>query len=294
MISYGLAKVIPSQFPPPRLDRLVETYGASSPMGILWAFMGTSVAYSIFTGAAELLGGLLLIPRRTALLGALVSIGVMSNVVALNFFYDVPVKLFSLHLLLMAVFVAAPDARRLVDFFVLHPVEPLFQTRRTHVGALVLRTLLLIAFVYIAGKQSLGYIQQTGSAAGRSPLRGVWNVDVLEIDGVPRPPLVTDVSRWRRFVFDVPGFASIFLMSDERVRYTAQLDEKTKSMAFTNRDDPKDKFGLICLRPDAKTLQLDGTVAGRKMHAVCKLADEKQFLLTTRGFHWINERPFNR
>jgi hypothetical protein len=294
MLQYGIAKVIPTQFPPPPLDRLVQTYGDSSPMGILWTFMGTSAAYTIFTGAAEMLGGLLLIARRTSLLGALVSIGVLSNIVALNFFYDVPVKLYSLHLLLMAVFVAAPDARKLLDFFILRPPEPLFRTRALHITSLVLRTVVVATIVYLAAQTAFGYIREMRNVALRSPLRGVWNVDVLDVDSASRPPLVTDAARWRRFVFDYQGRMSIFLMSDERVRYTVDLDPKKKSIRFTSRYDPNDKFALTYLRPDGSTLQLDGMVAGRKIHALCKLEDEKQFLLMNRGFHWINERPFNR
>ena len=137
MIFYGAIKVIPSQFPPPTLERLVQTYGSSSPMGLLWTFMGTSPAYTIFTGAMELLGGLLLTARRTMLLGALVTVGVLSNVVALNVFYDVPVKLYSANLLAMAIYLAVPDLRRLFDFFVLRraieprPDEPLLRPRRS-------------------------------------------------------------------------------------------------------------------------------------------------------------------
>jgi len=294
MFTYGFAKVIPSQFPPPGLDRLVGTYGASSPMGVLWTFMGTSAGYSIFTGAAELLGGILLIPRRTTLLGALVSIGVLSNVVALNFFYDVPVKLYSAHLLLMAMFVAAPGVPHLFGFFLRIPTEPLFTKRWAHIGALVFRSLIVGMFVYIGVTQSLRYVRQTGTVASRSPLRGVWNVDELVVDGTPRPPLVTDLTRWRRFVFDVPVYNSIYLMNDSRVRYMVKVDEKKKVLDYTNRDEPKDKFLLTYARPDPKTLQLDGTVDGRKIHAVCHLADAKDFLLVNRGFHWINERPFNR
>lgn len=40
MIGYGAFKVIMSQFGPPTLDRLMQTYGESSPMGLLWTFMG--------------------------------------------------------------------------------------------------------------------------------------------------------------------------------------------------------------------------------------------------------------
>jgi len=50
---------------------------------------------------------------------------VMANVVVLNFAYDVPVKLFSIHLLVMATFVVAPSIKRLSDFFLFNKiVEP--------------------------------------------------------------------------------------------------------------------------------------------------------------------------
>ena len=44
----------------------------------------------------------------------------MLNIAALNFCYDVPVKLYSLHLILMALFLLIPDAVPLMRFFVLH------------------------------------------------------------------------------------------------------------------------------------------------------------------------------
>ena len=64
-------------------------------MGALWWFMGASIPYIIFAGAAEVLGGLLLVLRRTAALGALVAFAVMVNVMMLNYCYDAPVKLYS-------------------------------------------------------------------------------------------------------------------------------------------------------------------------------------------------------
>lgn len=39
------------------------------------------------------------------------------NVVVLNFSYDVPVKLYSSHLLALALFLAAPEFRRLANVF---------------------------------------------------------------------------------------------------------------------------------------------------------------------------------
>ncbi|HJX29607.1 MAG TPA: hypothetical protein VJ885_17020, partial [Thermoanaerobaculia bacterium] len=152
MIAYGAIKVIKGQFPDPSLDRLLQPYGQSSPMGLLWTFMGASAPYTIFSGFAELIPGLLLTLRRTALLGALMSIAVMTNVVLLNFCYDVPVKLFSSHLLLMGLFLVLPHAGRLADLFLFNrPVEPvvqkpLFQRKWVNRTAMGLATVLVLVY----------------------------------------------------------------------------------------------------------------------------------------------------
>lgn len=125
LIQYGSVKVFQSQFPPPSVHRLTETFGDASPMGLLWTFMGASAPYNTITGGVELLGGLLLFFRRTTLLGSLIAIVAMAQVCALNFCYDVPVKLHSLHLLGMAIFLAGEDASRLAAlFFFNRPVAP--------------------------------------------------------------------------------------------------------------------------------------------------------------------------
>ena len=119
LVFYGLAKVFWTQFPPPDGESLLRAYGDSSPMGLLWTFMGYSYGYNLFTGIVECLG-VLLFWRRTALLGALVAAATMTQVFVLNLCFDVPVKLYSLHLLLMAVWLTLPDLRRLADFFLFH------------------------------------------------------------------------------------------------------------------------------------------------------------------------------
>ncbi len=301
MISYGAFKVIPSQMPWPPVDRLLQPLGDSSPMGILWTFMGASAAYSVFTGAAEMLGGLLLVTRRTTLLGALVCIGVMSNVVLLNFSYDVPVKLYSSHLLFLAVFLAAPDLRRLTNALVLNrpaepsPDRPLFRRAWLNRGAVVLRTVLVGLFIW----QSLQNSSQnratyTQEALAKTPLHGIWDVDELTVDGQVRPPLVTDELRWNRVVFDVPGQMAIFHMNDFRDRYNVEVDAAKKTLAMTRRLDPGWKVTAAYNQPAPDRLALEGTFDGKKIRALLHRTQPPEFLLETRGFHWINEVPYNR
>lgn len=118
MIGYGLAKVYHSQFPFPSPAKLEQPYGDASPMGLLWTFMGFSGSYNVFTGLAETVPALLLFFRRTATLGAIALVVVMANVVALNFCYDVPVKIYSTELMLASLYIAGPRLRALFDVLV--------------------------------------------------------------------------------------------------------------------------------------------------------------------------------
>jgi hypothetical protein len=137
LLSYGFVKVIQIQFPAPSLETLLQPYGESTSMKLLWTFMGHSQTYNLFIGLAEVGAGLLLFFKRTRLLGALMSIAVMSNVVVLNFCYNVSVKLFSTHLLVTAVILLLPDVKRLVAFFILNkpvaavPSQPAYQSVRS-------------------------------------------------------------------------------------------------------------------------------------------------------------------
>ncbi|WP_221088751.1 hypothetical protein [Deinococcus aquaedulcis] len=113
---YGLSKFNFGQFGLLGTGQLTITYAESSPMGLLWRFMAASPGYQWLAGVAEVLPALLLLHRRTVTLGALIAAVTMANVLALNLFYDVPVKNFSAHLLLAALVLLVLDARRLRAF----------------------------------------------------------------------------------------------------------------------------------------------------------------------------------
>ena len=297
MIEYGGLKIVPSQFPPPSLDRLMQPFGDASPMGILWTFMGASAPYTIFAGFIEWLGGVLLLFRRTALLGALVSIGALTNVVMLNYCYDVPVKLFSSHLLAMAILLAAHDLRRLANLLVLNrpaPAAPdprLVQRRGLRNAALAFQWVAAVGFS--AFMINTGWHQLHDYTSTRSPLRGVWNVEELQVDGQAGPP-GAEALRWRRLIFDYPGTFAVQLTSDSRHRFRVKLDEARKTMALTKRDDPAWKSSLVYQRAAPDRLTLEGTFDGHRVRASLHRIEESTFLLITRGFHWVNEDPFNR
>jgi hypothetical protein len=155
LFTYAFAKIVPTQFHPLQSRQLAESYGQSSPMALLWNFMGFSTAYTIFSGCAELLPAVLLLFRRTALLGSITASAVMLNVVMLNFCYDVPVKLYSLNLLLLAMFLALPETHKLLRVFVLNRStapsnlhQPFFKQLWLRRAAIVLKIAILATFLF--------------------------------------------------------------------------------------------------------------------------------------------------
>ena len=295
MIGYGAFKVISSQFVSPSLERLMQSYGDSSPMGLLWTFMGASEPYTMFVGFAEMSAGILLFPRKTSTLGALMSIGVLSNVVALNFGYDVPVKLYSMHLLAMAIFLLIPDARRLANFFILNrPAEvvseqPLFRRPAWHRGALVVASLFLIAVVGTSLYQS--YDQRRFLMSMRSPLYGIWEVEEFSL-GQSTP--AATAQRWQRIIFDSSNRITVQTPTNPQERFGLQLDQEKRTLTLRKRDDPGWNTVLTYEQVSPEIITLAGALNGSELTARLRRSQERKFLLIDRGFHWINEVPFNR
>ena len=294
MIGYGAFKVIMSQFAPPTLDRLMQPIGDASPMGLLWTFMGAYEPYTLFVGFAEMISGILLFPRKTSTLGALMSVGVLSNVVALNFSYDVPVKLYSSHLLAMAIFVLLPDAHRLANFFILNrpaesmTVQPLFRRTAWHRSALVFASLFLIAVVGTSLYQS--YDQRQRFIVQRSPLYGIWEVEEFSLG----QQTTTSTQQWRRIVFDSPYRLVVQTVTNPNERFGLELDQEKRTLTLRKREDPRWNTVLTYEQVSPEIITLAGALNGSEMTARLRRSEERKFLLTDRGFHWINEFPFNR
>jgi hypothetical protein len=300
MFTYGAFKVIPLQMPFPYLNRLLEPYGHFSPMGVLWASIGASPAYEIFAGCAEMLGGTLLIFPRTTMLGTLICLADATQVFMLNMTYDVPVKLLSFHLILLSLFLLAPDAKRLANTFLLNrtaapsPERPLFRGARANRIALAVQVL---AGCFLIGANLYGSVsayKAYGAGRPKSPLYGIWDVQTFVLDGETRPPLLTDATRWRRIVFDFPEFATIHGMNEEPDSYRAKVDTSAKTIALAKFGNQTWKAAFSFERPDASHLILDGTMEGHRIHAECELLDRSKLMLVSRGFHWIQDYPFNR
>jgi uncharacterized membrane protein YphA (DoxX/SURF4 family) len=300
MVNYGMAKVIPLQMLYPSLTRLLQPFGTFSPMGVLWSSIGASPAYEIFAGCAEVVGGLLLIVPRTATFGALICLVDMIQVFMLNMTYDVPVKLFAFHLILLSCFLLASDFPRLVSVLFLNRATApstqaqLFGSVRANRIALTAQIILGLWLVGMNSYSAWGFWNTFGGGRAHSPLYGIWEVRRMATDGEPRPPLFTDSGRWRRAVFDFPNQMAFQRADDSFAYYGSSIRLTDGTLVLTKRGDKNGTASFTFQRPARDQLILDGRMDDHEVHMDLQLIDRKRFLLVGRGFHWIQEFPFNR
>src|SRR4029079_14929388 len=132
----------------------------------------------------------------------------------LNMTYDVPVKLFAFHLILMALFLLAPEMRRGMKAIL----------RRRPAGRVLGAAQIVLAIYYVGmhvyGDRRSWY--NSGGGAPKPALYGVWNVDRMYVDGVERAPLLTDWDRWRRVLVQTSSGLSFQRMDDTVAGYSAK------------------------------------------------------------------------
>ncbi len=302
ILYYGVAKVLHLQMPFPGGDRLLQSYGDSSPMGLVWTFMGYSPAYSLFTGLGEVVGGALLFFRRTTLAGALLLVAVMINVVTINFCFDVPVKIYSTQLLLSAVFLTLPAWPRLAAvLFSNREVTPAPEWRRPLArgvlrAALVVKVLLVGWLLYSRSVPQWRMAREREVSAAQVELAGLYEVRGFSRDGVEQPLLVTDAGQWRHL--SVNPFNIMIVRRMDRSAVYFRLHHPAGSPGVVELTSTQSKQAkpqkFTYTRPDADTLVLDGTLDGAMVSVRLRRINERDFLLVKRGFHWVNEYPFNR
>lgn len=124
-------------------------------------------------------------------------------------------------------------------------------------------------------------------------LYGIYEVEKFIKNGQSSLPLLTDTTRWRRLLIDYPKRVSVMGMDDRFIRYAAKTDTLKKQLILNTRKDTANKYTLAYERI-GKDLKLSGILQKDTLEIHLKHYPEEHFSLLNRGFHWINELPYNR
>lgn len=299
LISYGYAKIFYNQFGEPGLSTLLQPYGESSPMGIAWTFIGASKAYTMFSGIAEFIGGILLLFRRTSAIGALIGFAVMINVMMMNYCYDIPVKLYSTQLVIMAFVILYFKGYNLKHVLITHKAvdaptfRPLFTQKWLRVFRLVLKGSFILYFVVFDCYEQYATVEIMGPDAPKAPLYGIYKPTQL-IKNSDTLRLYSDSAEWKQLVIEYPGWAMYQQLNDRKHQMCFEVDTLSRFIITYDYNDTLNKSTLNYALLNDTTMQLSGIYKKDTINYTFGKVNLKSFTLINRGFHWINEYPYNR
>jgi uncharacterized membrane protein YphA (DoxX/SURF4 family) len=284
MLVYGFDKVFKSHFPFPSLEKLEQPFGQSSPQGLLWAFMGYSTTYTVYLGIIEVISGFLLFFRRTTTIGAILISAILLNVTILNFSYDVPVKLFALHLLAYAIILLSPYFRSIFNFFILQKEAKLPEQFRPDHPKLILnyripiKLIMIGAFTLLFMNFSIVNMRTDGDNAPKPPLYGIYKATGFSI----HPGRFIN-----KIIFD--SKYSILNYEGRDHYYDTKIDTISKIIYLQSNSNASEKLRL---NYELTNGSLTITENDSSVTAFKKI-NTQYYPLIRRKFHWVVEYPEN-
>lgn len=304
---YGIIKLFALQMIFPSLSQLATPLGELLPMRFSWLFIGYSETYQVFSGAAEVVVGLLLFYRRTATGGTLMAFAVFTNVMVMNFAYDIPVKLFSTHLVVMSLFLLAQEHQRIAAFFFFNQTaapsslyDRVFHKKWQRIIRIITKIGFVILIIILPFYFSYERKQSMKEIVDQKPIRsGVYDVADFVLNKDTIPAIIGDSARrWSQLIFQ-PGTTGSMLSADTlyrkmygRAYFGYFVDTAKQEMQFRWAGKQSDSlFTLKYNIPDSTTIALTGKIRNDSVYIRLKRTN-KQFRLAEKQFHWLSE--YNR
>lgn len=261
LLIYGFNKVFKWQFYLPEPNTLFTPIGQSYPDLLYWSTMGISREYSIFLGMLEVIAAILLLFKRSRVAGAVLAAGLLLNIVAVNFSFNISVKLHSAFLLWLSGLVLYQYAKPLAAFFSGDPggkmiFIPAVRQQKGCSWAKLCVVLFLFASTLSVYWKARNWNDDT---TARPPFHGAYNVVQFIRNNDTLPPLLTDEFRWRRVFVHRRNYLVVQWMNDEMEDYTFSSDT-TAHEWHLNRTDKDPGYTFAYVQPNDSTLFLSGIV----------------------------------
>lgn len=277
MLLYGLCKLFPLQFHMPGPRALTMKLGELEPWEVMWLFMGVSLPYTVFAGLAEILGGVMLMWRRTSLLGALILLVVMGNVALMDLCYDVDMKLYACHLVLAISVVLAPELPRLVRAVLARDASFRTSARWQTVARFTI-------FLLFAGQTIHWCWAATQEGSGTHPLHGIWTVQSAADSGTCPAP-----QSWHTVAIQRGSFTTI---DRDHTRKLYKLDAQQLDAAgvtLLDADTNQPVATLTATTKNQRELLLAGDFAGEPLQLALRRNEDTR--LMAHRFAWTHDLP---
>ena len=277
LFSYGFNKLSGSQFAFPSPIRMLQPYGDLNHWSVLWSFMGSSRFYSFFGGLLETTCGLLLLFRKTSTIGAILTLGVLGNVLMINIGYDVMVKIMLVNYLLMSFFLLAHNAKNLYKLFILHKsasfsiVPMVFQRVKKNRWIFIGLKLCLIFFIlYPLAKRE---IRNVSGKMKPKTMEGIYIVEEFNLFNQANSSFTTDTLRWKKMATRYDNEMAIQYANGSLKFYTYKMDTSAKTFILNDPRDKKIKSEFLFTKPLPKHYLFEGVLNADSVHILVRKFD---------------------
>lgn len=244
VIVYGFIKLFPLQAPLPSLSNLNTPYGDHSAWKLFSLSLGIVPSYESFLGLVELVGGLLLLHRKTATIATLILLPFLGNIFFSNLAYEGGEYVYSGLLITFALALFAFDAIRLFKLVSLEVAaspnrfHPAFTEQWQQYGRLGLKSAFVLVVVLFYGVSTYAAYRNRESirfpkTPGIPNTAGLYNVSEFRLRGKSLPYSKTDPVRWQDVVFET--WNTISIKSNRPVKLVTTNTEQIAS-AESDRD----------------------------------------------------------
>ncbi len=291
LFEYGFNKLFKYQFYLPEPNTLFTPIGGLSPDILYWSTMGTSYSYTVFMGLLEIISAILLLFKRTRLLGAIIAMGILINITMINFGFDISVKLYSCFLLFLSIVIISPDLKKLFVFFILNKQvitsewAPTINSKKRILFYSIFKSLIIglilfdTLFVYFVTNNF------NDDKAQRPFLHGAYNVKIFVKNNDTLAPLQTDKYRVKRIFIHREGYLIAQSMNDEMQDYKLRYEIINNKLILESYDSSKVILDYTYNKMDS-TLFLSGSVYNDSVKIYSKQIDLSKLPIFQQNFHW--------
>lgn len=286
---YGFNKIFKWQFYLPEPNTLFTPLGQTHQDLLFWSTIGSSYSYTVFSGVIEVIPAFMLLFKRTRLLGAIVTFGVMVNVVVINFSFDISVKVFSLFLLLLCVIIILPYAKPLTQLFIyqqkteLKLWQPTYTPRQNKIYIFTKAVLIVVLLFDILSPY---FIAQNfnDDAQQRPPLHGAYTTTLFIKNGDTLAPLLTDKKYIKRVFINRAGYFITQTMDDVMMDY--KLSYEAGNNLQLNNYYTNTSSSLFYTKITDSTLQYEGILDNDTILIKIQKINLQQLPLLQKEFNW--------
>ncbi|MVM35387.1 hypothetical protein GO755_35530 [Spirosoma sp. HMF4905] len=230
---YGAAKILKTQFQPP--NYVLETpIKELSGFWLTWTYYGYSQTMAYILGWTQILGCILLLFRRTRLIGVFVLLPVMVNIDLIDHFYEIsPLAYYNaLHYTFLLFFLLALEYDKLKIAFLS------YQEKISLNGKTVL---INIVRVLVIGLSFWRIASLRDSFEPKTKLNGVWQVETMSRNNKAVSTAVASDLAWSKLYFEW-RYGCLFKYNPDKFQKKDlhgmyKLDEKSKRLSV---DFPKE------------------------------------------------------